>query len=79
MDGVEARPDLRVGVQILPERQAEDLPVGGLAHSDIGKEHAPGVGKAAADALEIQAETLCWIEQALGGLRSARHGQALTP
>lgn len=66
-EGVEARRDLRMGVQVLPERQAENLVVGGSACPDVGEEAAPCVGKTAADAFEVKAQTLRWVEEPPGG------------
>jgi hypothetical protein len=43
------------------------LVVGGSARPDVGEEGAPRVRKTAADALEVKAVTLRWVEQPLGG------------
>ena len=51
---VEVRRDLRVRGEILPERPAEHLLVGGLAGADVVEQRAPGMGHPAADALEIE-------------------------
>ena len=66
-EGVEACRDRRVGVQVLPERQAEDLVVSGSACPDVVEQAAPCVSKSAADALEVKAQTLRWVEQTPGG------------
>src|SRR5207253_10216382 len=66
--GVETRPDLRVGVEIFPERQTEALGIGGPAGTDVAEQGAPGVGHAAADAVEVEADPQARVEQAAGGL-----------
>ena len=57
-----------MSVEVLPERQSKELVVGGCPCPDVGGEGAPGVGKAAADALEVQAEPQRGIEQAPSGV-----------
>ena len=53
---VEARRDLRMGVQIFPERPTEDLVVGGHAGPDDAEQAAPGERHPTADAIEIEAK-----------------------
>lgn len=60
---VKARRDVGMGFQVLPEGQAEDLVIGGSARADGAEEAAPGIGHAAADASEVQAEVQRQIEQ----------------
>src|SRR5262249_36832928 len=59
---VEARRDLGMGVQVFPERQAEDFVVGGLARTDIIEERSPCVCHAAADAIEVKPDTPLRVE-----------------
>jgi len=65
-EGIEARGDVRMGVQVLPEWQPEDLVVRGLPCPDVGGEGSPGVGETAADAVEVKAEALRRVAQPLG-------------
>jgi hypothetical protein len=41
--------------------------VGGSAGADVAEEATPGRGKTAADAIQVEAQTLRWIEQFSGG------------
>ena len=47
----------RMGLQILPERAAEDLVIGRRTGPHGTEQAAPRVGHATADAVEIEAET----------------------
>src|SRR5882724_12442832 len=56
-EGVEGGRDVRMSVQVFPERQSEVFVVGGSACPYEREECAPCVGHAATYALEVQAQT----------------------
>ncbi len=64
---VEIRRDLRVCVQVVPERPPEDLLVGGNARSRVLKQTAQGVRHPAANAIKAENKLKHRIEQATGG------------
>jgi hypothetical protein len=55
-----------MGFQVLPERQAEQLVVGGSARADGAEEAPPRVGHAAADATQVKTELHRGVEQLQG-------------
>src|SRR5262245_46377410 len=59
---VEARRNLRMGVQVFPERQAEDFMIRGLACTDITEESSPCMSHATADAIEVKPDTPLRVE-----------------
>ena len=62
-EGVEARGDVRVALQVFPEGTAEDLLIGRRACPHRAEQATPCVGHAAAEAVEIEAETRGRVEQ----------------
>ena len=61
--GIEARGDFRVGLQVLPEGAAEDGIIRRCAGSHGGKQAAPRVRHPTTDPVEIQTRTHGRIEQ----------------
>src|SRR5262245_21664662 len=59
---VETRRDIGIGVQVFPKRQAEDFMVSRLPSTDIIEECSPCVSHATADAVEVKADALLWVE-----------------
>src|SRR5204863_3391344 len=66
--GIETRRNVWVCIEILPERHAEDLMVRGSARSDKARERSPGIGHPTADAIQIEPQKSCRIQQTASGV-----------
>lgn len=65
---IELGVDVGMGGEIVPEGEAEDFVVGGSAGADGGEKRGPGVGHAAAETIEIEADAGAGREELAGGV-----------